>query len=451
MSLFITLAAIIERCTKEHALLKNKASAVNFLVSDVVGDQPGNILALGDNEQFMRWLLYEKSMTEKFQFIYLDPPFFSGSNYSAEVTLTDEKNKPKKIKTKAYEDVWQNSKEDFLTMLTKKLLLMKDLLAPEGAIVLHMDWHAVHYVKIMMDEIFGENNFVNEIIWNYKSGGVSSRSFAKKHDTLLYYAKSPRYYFKPQKEKSYNRKYRPYHFKGVEEFEDKIGWYTMVNKRDVFNVDMVGRTSSERTGYATQKPEKLMEILLESCTKEGDLCGDFFAGAGTLPAVAQRMGRRFISCDNNPLAITIARKRLYGQHAAFACMETLQNNTLCETIVQASLSIEEIALGERLCTVKLLGYKCDIDALSVTKEEKESMKKLQALDALSLVGYWCVDYDYDGKNFNTSDFILRGNAMLPATATFPVNAGSVVAIKVYDVFGGCGTFSQIASFLSCNT
>lgn len=103
-----------------------------------------------------------------------------------------------------------------------------------------------------MDEIFGEDNFVNEIIWHYKSGGSGKRHFSRKHDTILVYSKTKKYYFLPDKEKSYNRGFKPYRFKGVKEYKDDMGWYTMVTMKDVWNVDMVGRTSSERTGYATQ-------------------------------------------------------------------------------------------------------------------------------------------------------------------------------------------------------
>ena len=94
-----------------------------------------------------------------------------------------------------------------------------------------------------------------------------------------YFRKSKKYYFKAQQEKSYNRGYKPYRFKGVKEYKDELGWYTMVNKKDVWQIDMVGRTSSERTGYATQKPEALLRQILDSCTEEGDLCADFFCGS----------------------------------------------------------------------------------------------------------------------------------------------------------------------------
>jgi adenine specific DNA methylase Mod len=200
--------------------------------------------------------------------------------------------------------------EEYLRMLAVRLFLMKELLSEDGCLWVHLDWHSVHYVKVLLDEIFGEKNFINEVIWNYKSGGVSKNYFARKHDTLLFYAKSPKYYFKAQQEKSYNRDFKPYRFKGVAEYRDEIGWYTMVNMKDVWQINMVGRTSAERTGYATQKPEQLIDRILESCTREGDLCADFFGGSGTLAAAADRMGRKWISCDIGDLSAINSHKRL---------------------------------------------------------------------------------------------------------------------------------------------
>ena len=112
--------------------------------------------------------------------------------------------------------------EEYLRMLTVRFFIMKELLAEDGCLWVHLDWHGVHSVKILLDEIFGgEKNFINEIIWNYKSGGVSKKYFARKHDTLLFYAKSQDYYFKAQQEKSYNRDFKPYRFKGVSEYKDR--------------------------------------------------------------------------------------------------------------------------------------------------------------------------------------------------------------------------------------
>lgn len=206
-----------------------------------------SLICCGDNMTVMKSLLLQKEMAGKVQMIYIDPPFYSKSNYDAVIKAGDEN-----IKYHAYDDKWEQGISAYLKMLTARLYLMRDLLADTGLLWLHLDWHVVHYAKILMDEIFGEKNFVNEIIWNYKSGGTSKKHFSRKHDTILVYAKSRRYQFYPLQEKSYNRGYKPYRFKGVREYEDDLGWYTMVNMKDVWNIDMVGRTSKERTGYATQ-------------------------------------------------------------------------------------------------------------------------------------------------------------------------------------------------------
>lgn len=161
----------------------------------------------------------------------------------------------------AYSDIWENDRSSYLEMIAVRLMLMKETLKPTGSIFVHLDWHAVHAVKLIMDEIFGEQNFINEIIWTYKSGGSANRHYSGKHDTILFYSRTRQYKFRLQKEKSYNRGLRPYRFKGVEEFQDDIGWYTMVNQKDVWNIDMVGRSSGERLSYATQKPEALLAAL----------------------------------------------------------------------------------------------------------------------------------------------------------------------------------------------
>lgn len=285
---------------------------------DHQGKLKANILAKGDNLEFMKFLLEPETAAEtrlrgKIDLIYMDPPFFSNSRYAANMKKSDGSFQS----VDAFSDRWNNSLEDYLKMLCVRIWAMKDLLSEEGSIWVHMDWHASHYVKVMMDEIFGYNNFVNEVIWHYKSGGSTKKRFARKHDSLLFYAKSSKYYFLPQKEKSYNRGFKPYHFAGVEEFEDEMGWYTMVNMRDVWNIDMVGRTSGERTGYATQKPEALMERIILSCTREGDICADFFGGSGSLAAAAEKSGRRWIYCDNGQLAVDVCIDRLSKEKSRF--------------------------------------------------------------------------------------------------------------------------------------
>lgn len=137
----------------------------------------------------MHWLLAARGLGGKVQLIYADPPFFSKANYEAvaEIPLAE----GRRIRHRAYADVWAAGMESYLKMLCVRLLAMRDLLADEGTIWVHLDWHSVHYVKILLDEIFGDRNFVNEIIWQYKSGGSSKRHFARKHDTILVYGKRP--------------------------------------------------------------------------------------------------------------------------------------------------------------------------------------------------------------------------------------------------------------------
>lgn len=224
-------------------------------------------------------------------FVYIDPPFFSGVDHNN------------------YDDRW-SALEDYLDFLRLRIERIKPLLKDSGLIAVHLDWHAVHYVKVMLDEIFGYDNFVNEIIWAYKSGGASPRRFARKHDSILLYGKTKNYYFCPQQEKSYNREGRAYRFKGVEEFCDEKGWYTLVNRRDVFNIAMVGRTSSERNGYATQKPEALLELLISACCPKGGLVADFFAGSGTSGVAAVKCGCDFVLCDEQEEAVKVIKERL---------------------------------------------------------------------------------------------------------------------------------------------
>lgn len=265
-------------------------------------DQYSGEVYCADNLEIMRSLA-TSDFKGKFQMIYMDPPFYSGAKY-----FSRRSDGSKKL---AYSDVWGSGLLEYLEMIAKRILIARELLSDDGLIWIHLDYRAVHYVKIIMDEIFGMENMVNEIVWGYRSGGASGRRFARKHDTILLYSKTKEYKFNPQKEKSYNRGALPYNFKGVREYEDENGWYTLVNMRDIWEIPMVGRTSGERTGYATQKPEELIRRMVLASTDVGDLCGDFFAGSGTLGAVCMGLGRSFVLCDKNEDACKIMVDRLF--------------------------------------------------------------------------------------------------------------------------------------------
>jgi DNA modification methylase len=319
--------------------------------------EPGRIIR-GDNLRVAKTLFaaVRAGMQEAPALIYMDPPFFSNGSYSQKIKIGGAANGEIDLSLHAFDDKWrspdvtnyseteggaakgkdpasgaperskaergEDAFERYLTMLTERIVAARDLLADDGSLWIHLDHHAAHYVKILADHIFGGPEYLlNEVIWQYSSGGATKKHFARKHDTLLFYAKDPDLHrFYPMSEKSYNRERKPYRFKGVKEYRDEGGWYTLVNMRDVWRIDMVGRTSGERTGYATQKPEALIERVVSSCTERGDLCLDMFGGSGTLAAVCEDMDRRWIIIDASPLASLHTERRITGRGAAFEIM-----------------------------------------------------------------------------------------------------------------------------------
>lgn len=393
----------------------------NFLINpgEKLGNQHigMNRLVQGDNIFFIQELL-SRIPIEKVDLIYVDPPFYSKTNYDAVVRLNSEMIKnTTSIRLGAYQDYWMEGLEGYLKMLITRCYLMREVLADSGAFWIHLDWHVVHYVKILLDEVFGKDNFVNEIIWHYKSGGSSSRRFSRKHDTLLFYSKGPKYYFNPQKEKSYNRNYQPYRFKGVKEFRDEKGWYTLVNHKDVWPIDMVGRTSKERTGYATQKPEALISLIVESCTKPGDLCVDFFGGSGTLASVAHKKDRRFYSCDMGKVAQAHSVSRMALNGASFLVEH---DKVIGDEFVEAlkpeftfdvKLSSSNIT-NKQVLNVNLLDYKINIDKLCCSEKEKTALAEFIKVDSLGMIEYWSVDPYYNGSTHRSKRLMAKNNGRL---------------------------------------
>ena len=433
MSLIFELPRILEESKKEYEKIKTAASIKRpFVVvekKDTRKISDGNVLARGDNLDLIKYLMEEQDMSGKLQLVYMDPPFYSNASYDAVIKLKSPhvEDEPT-IKPMAYDDHWKTGMEDYLKMLCVRFFLIKDLLSDEGCFWVHLDWHVVHYVKILMDEIFGEDNFVNEIIWNYKSGGTGKRNFSRKHDTLLFYSKSKKYYFNPLQEKSYNRGFKPYRFKGVQEYEDELGWYTMVNMKDVWQIDMVGRTSAERTGYATQKPEQLLSRIIESCTREGDLCADFFSGSGTLAATAEKLGRRWIACDIGGIATAKCLKRLTKKDSRFTVISQKPDSQKDELEVSVSVN-------ETLMTVKLIGYNMDPKKIPVQGEECEIIKRFRRKDSLQLLEYWSVDFNYDGQTHQPQAAFSKDDHFIEKTCSWPGSETGKISIRASDVFG----------------
>ncbi len=200
----------------------------------------------------------------------------------------------------------------YLAYMAIRLMECQRILKSTGSIYLHCDPTMSHHLKLLLDCIFGEKNFLNEVIWAYRSGGVSKKWFGRKHDILLFYAKKiGKHYFNVSKERSYNRDNKPYRFKGVTEYEDAEGkWYTLASLRDIWDISMLGRTKKERVGYPTQKPLELLErVITASCPEDGIVL-DPFCGCATTCVAAERLKRRWVGVDVSKKAFDLVQERM---------------------------------------------------------------------------------------------------------------------------------------------
>ncbi|MBP3981369.1 hypothetical protein J8G26_11580 [Acidovorax sp. JG5] len=309
----------------------------------VEGQPWANRLIYGDNLLAMAALLAgdedTPSLRGKVDLIYIDPPFDSKADYRTKVTLpgVELEQKPTVIEQFAYSDTWSDGTASYLAMITPRLILMRELLADTGSIYVHLDWHVGHYVKILLDEIFGKRHFDNQIVWHYSQGGKSTEGFAKKHDLMFVYTKSvDRFFdgkavrmpFTPHKQDKSGKNYGGR--MGVDddgrEYVEKWGtgkkklyrYYLDEGKvpENVWSdIQSIQSDAGERSGYATQKPEPLIErVILASCPSDGVVL-DFFGGSGTTAAVAEKLGRRWITTDLGKPACMIMRKRLIDLEA----------------------------------------------------------------------------------------------------------------------------------------
>ncbi len=302
-----------------------------------------NKIFWGDNLQVMSHLL--KEYRGKIDLIYIDPPFDSKADYKKKIEVKGKKifNDSTTFEEKQYGDIWTN--DEYLQFMFERFVLLKELLSDKGTIYVHCDYHKSHHLRCLMDEVFGPSNFKNEIVWHYKTyQGQVSAYFPRKHDTILMYTKTDEYYFKllkdddPEKTIDFTRwnsylnenneitganypsqdsRFMAYYRRFVKENHRNPGPNDVILKIEGNTIDSVWelkaidpKNAAERLGYPTQKPESLLERILEASSKEGDIVFDCFMGSGTTQAVALKKNRRFIGADINLGAIQTATKRL---------------------------------------------------------------------------------------------------------------------------------------------
>jgi len=239
--------------------------------------------------------------------IYADPPFFSGR------TLTDPGSARRAGAVAAnvgFDDRWPRGRDHYVGWLVERVAAMRAALRPTGTLFLHLDWHAVHEAKVALDRVFGPRHFINEIIWSYRTGGAGGRRLARKHDTILFYAKSSSYKFHPQRERS-DLAHR-YGFSNAGVQVDERGPYRLALLRDVWEIPALRGNSPERVAFPTQKPLALLRRILALATDPGDLVADLFCGSGTTLLAAASMDRGGIGGDIAPAALELTRRRLRG-------------------------------------------------------------------------------------------------------------------------------------------
>ena len=286
-----------------------------------------NLLIWGDNKLVMASLL--KEFRSKIDLIYIDPPFDVGADFTMQVAIGEEKETADKdqslLEMVAYRDMWGKGTDSYLHMMYERLTLMKELLSETGSIYVHCDWRVNQFLQSLLDDVFGSETFVNEIIWHYFGfKRKTAKNFPRKHDTIIAYSKSKDRIWNVQY-KSHRPEYRARFKKDANGrlYRDDVnptGGGTRIIYLDEVEGDIVDSVwddippvnpiASERWEYATQKPEALLERIIKASSNEGDLVADFFCGSGTTGAVAERLGRRWIMCDLGRYAIHTSRKRM---------------------------------------------------------------------------------------------------------------------------------------------
>ena len=288
-----------------------------------------NRLIWGDKKYVLPSLLPE--FAGKVDLIYIDPPFNVGADFSFTTTLPpapddgDEQTtftkEPSIIEQKAYRDTWGRGLDSYLQWFYETAVLLRELLADNGSIYVHLDWHVGHYAKCILDEVFGYENFRNEIIWAYRRWTAVSKLYQNSHDVIYFYAKSKNY--------TWNQPYEAYADDGAhyteEDEKGRFRWQYLKGKKYKLymkegarakdwwdDIQYINSMAHERLEYATQKPEALLERIIKVSSNEGDLVMDCFCGSGTTAAVAEKLGRRWIACDLGRFAIHTTRKRLLG-------------------------------------------------------------------------------------------------------------------------------------------
>ncbi len=387
-----------------------------------------NIMGYADNLTFMDYLIRE-GYTNSIDLIYIDPPFFSESNYMSNVNIGTRK-APRIIKRKAFKDYWSSNLNDYLLSIKLRLSLMKELMSLNGSIFIHLDWHVSHYVKIVADAVFGSKHLVNEIIWCYGGGSGTKRHFHRKHDVILWYSKSSEYIFNPQ--------YRDYSSGTLQRGLTKVkgenyklnaegalmnDWWSDINK-------ILSPTSYENLKYPTQKPLALLNRIIATASNPKSVIADFYSGSGTTAIAADNNERQWIICDNGSLANQIVLKRLLEKTRRGFYHISEKNILVPQASTLTKVKSKDIQNG--WAEIEISEYS--------TKEEPQK-------NDLSLIDFWEIDLDYDELVFNSDIQIVKSasnnGSEMPYSFRIPLkNKKQKIGIRIHDHHNNCTLIKQ---------
>jgi DNA modification methylase len=381
---------------------------------EVSGPEAGRgKLIRGDNRAAMRAL--EAELAGAVDLVYIDPPFGTGQSFS----LT-RRGGGDAAEVFAYAD--QLSLDAYLSTMLDQLRRIRALLSERGTVFVHCDWHVSHYLRCLLDEVFGADCFKNEIVWRYRRWPAKTRVFQRMHDVIFWYGKTPGdlHTFHPLYEPlaastlaTWGTKRQVADFSSGRRKPSQTDEETRgAPMSDVWDIGIIAPIAKERVGYPTQKPEALLRRIVEVASSPGDLVADLFCGSGTTLAVAARLGRRFVGCDVSPAAIHATRKRLLAQDAPFALYDLgTPTNEAPPPAVEVVVERADLIGGVR---VSLTGDAASLDA-------------------------WAIDWEHEGSVFRTAWHARREgrdrHLALVAEHAYPTLAPRRIAVQLAGAHG----------------
>ncbi|MBO8159334.1 site-specific DNA-methyltransferase [Thermosyntropha sp.] len=403
--------------------------------------EPVNTLIQGNNREVIS-LLLNAGYKNKLDLIYIDPPYLSKSKYFSRIEVYS-KGKKYVLSQEIFEDTWEQNLDNYLTHIYAVLSLMKELLSDRGSIFVHLDWHASHYVKVILDEIFSPDNFINEIVWCYGGGSAGRRHFHRKHDTILWYSKGKDYIFNPQY-RPYTEKTRQRGLTRVKGDKYKLNddgammqdWWTDINK-------ILSPTARENLKFPTQKPVELLKRLVKTASLPESIVGDFYAGSGTTIQACEELGRKWIGCDLSPIALqTCMRRMIEGSFSPFKVqyLSGLESRYSADNVIVIKKP-EVIKKEDR-------NYLLKIELENYIPDKKNKEKISFDVSFASLINFWEIDPDYNGKLFSSKVQIYRKRAVfdeninLSSFIDISDNKSGKIAIRIHDVFGDSATLIE---------